>query len=239
MKVKLTHPLVSCLCITDNRPSLLLKAIVNFDAQNYPNRELVISYPSTDIATKNLLNRLLETSDLNIIPVERNASDSIGKAKNLAIHHCEGDYICTWDDDDIYYTNRLAHQFNSLQGQGKYFQAGILSHILLYNANTQKAYSSFPSYWGGSLICRKDLIIRYPYSNTNIAEDTSLLKSLESIKLLQKIDDAPYLYIFVYHGKNALDHSYYHFFSSRSQQLDQETAQNIRIYYEQQIELVY
>jgi glycosyltransferase involved in cell wall biosynthesis len=237
MKVKLTHPLVSCLCITDSRPLLLLKAIVNFDAQNYPNRELVISYPSTDISTKNLLNRLLGTSDLNIKPVERNASDSIGKAKNMAIHHCNGDYICTWDDDDLYYTNRLAHQFNSMHGKGKYFQAGILSRVLLYNATTQKAYNSFPSYWSGSLICRKDLLQQYPYADTNIIEDTLLLRSLESRKLLQKIEDTPFLYIFVYHGKNALDHSYYHYFSSRSEQVDYKTAENIRAYYDQQFEL--
>ena len=44
-------PLISCICITRNRPGYLSKAIVCFKQQTYPNKELVILYEEDDLLT--------------------------------------------------------------------------------------------------------------------------------------------------------------------------------------------
>ena len=187
MKIRLTHPLISCICITQSRTALLLKAIVSFDTQNYPNRELVISYPKDDLETKHLIDEILLVSDLRIVRVERNGSESLGTARNNAIAKCNGDYICLWDDDDWYHARRLAHQYNTMLIKGQFRKASILTRVMLYDTNTQLGYLSFPYLWCGSLLCKKDLILKHPFANSDVIEDAPVVKYLESKKLLHYI----------------------------------------------------
>jgi len=224
MKVKLTHPLISCICITQSRPALLLKAIVSFDTQNYPNRELVISYPKDDIETKQLIDDILLVTDLRIIRVEREGNESLGTARNNAISECNGDFICLWDDDDWYHAKRLAHQYNTMLTSGKFREASILTRVMLFDTKTQQGYLSFPYLWCGSLLCRKDHILRHPFANSDVAEDTPVIKYLESRKLLHYIADSAFLYLYVYHGENALSYFHFSYYLKKSEQLDQEST---------------
>ena len=48
-------PLISCICVTREKPSLLKRAIDCFLAQTYPNKELVILYEDDDYATEELV----------------------------------------------------------------------------------------------------------------------------------------------------------------------------------------
>ncbi len=228
MKIKLTHPLISCICITQNRAPLLLKAIVSFDTQNYPNRELVISYPKQDLETKLLINEILKLSDLRIVRIERENGESLGTARNNAIANCNGDYICLWDDDDWYHAKRLAHQFNTMQVNGQFRDASILIRVMLFDATKQMGYLSFPYLWCGSLLCKKDHILRHPFANSNVAEDAPVIKYLESKKLLHYISDSAFLYLYVYHGKNALSYFHFSYYLKKSEQLDQESTNWMR-----------
>ena len=228
MKIKLSHPLISCICITQNRPSLLLKAIVSFDTQNYPNRELVISYPKQDLETKKLIDDVLEVSNLRIVRIEREGDESLGTARNHAIEHCNGAYICLWDDDDWYHARRLAHQYNTMQVNGQFREASILTRVMLFDATTQQAYLSFPYLWGGSLLCRRDHLLKHPFSDSDVAEDASVIKYLESSKLLHYIADSAFLYLYVYHGTNALSHFHFSYYLKKSELLDQNSTDWIR-----------
>jgi len=224
MKIKLTHPLISCICITQNRPALLLKAIVSFDTQNYPNRELVISYPKHDLETKKLIDDILEVSDLRIIQIERVGNESLGFARNHAIANCNGEYICLWDDDDWYHARRLAHQYNTMLTTGKFREASILTRVMLFDAKTEQGYLSFYYLWCGSLLCKKDHILKHPFENTDVAEDASVIKYLESKKLLHYIADSAFLYLYVYHGGNALNYFHFSYYLKKSERLDQEST---------------
>ncbi|RAJ35436.1 glycosyltransferase family 2 protein [Pedobacter cryoconitis] len=228
MKVKLSHPLISCICITQNRPTLLLKAIVSFDTQNYPNRELVISYPKQDLETKLLIDSILELSDLRIVRVEREGNESLGSARNNAIANCNGDYICLWDDDDWYHYQRLAHQYNTMRINGQFREASIMTRVMLFDVTTQQGYLSFPYLWCGSLLCRKDHILQHPFTNTNVAEDSHIVKYLESRKLLHYISDSAFLYLYVYHGSNTLNYFHFSYYLKKSETLDQETTNWMR-----------
>jgi glycosyltransferase involved in cell wall biosynthesis len=237
MKIKPMHPLISCICITSHRPSMLIKAIVAFDKQNYPNKELVVSFPNDDMATKELLIDITGLSNLNIIQLEHNPQDSLGHIRNQAIAKSEGEFVCIWDDDDLYFDDRISHQYNNMQSKRKYFQACILTTITLYDAISQRAYLSSPYKWGGSLLCRKDLLLTYPYEDKNMAEDAYLIKSLDQKDFLHKISDTPFLYGFVYHGTNTINYSQYQYFIRKGELADNNYTEYMRHVFTNQIHL--
>lgn len=223
MKIKLTHPLISCICITDSRPQMLLKAIVSFNNQDYPNKELVISYPEKDKATKDMLDKIVQFIEQRLIIIERSDEISLGKAKNEAISKCNGEYVCLWDDDDLHHPMRVKFQYNNMQVNGQYREACILTRVLLYDSTTGIAYQSFHLFWDGTLLCKKDLVLQTPFSDSNKDENDTLIQYLDSKKLIHQVPDFPSLYIFVYHGQNAVNYNRFESFFERSDLLDQRT----------------
>jgi glycosyltransferase involved in cell wall biosynthesis len=220
------YPLISCICITNNRPELLKKAIDCFESQNYPNKELVISYPKKDVSTKRILENNSH-SDLRILSIEREDEESLGNARNQAIIKCKGEYVCIWDDDDWYHSSRLSFQFNSIQEKGQGYQASVLTRILLYDTTTKKAYLSFPHYWDGTILCRKVILLQNQYKNSNIAEDSHVVHFLASKNLLFKIDNVPFLYVYVYHGNNTWNYEHFEIFLSKSELITGEDSEHI------------
>jgi glycosyltransferase involved in cell wall biosynthesis len=220
------YPLISCICITNNRPELLQKAIECFESQNYPNKELVISYPQKDHLTKQVISTQ-EKSNIRILAIEREDEESLGNARNQAIIKCKGEYVCIWDDDDWYHSSRLSFQFNSMQERGQGFQASILTRILLYDTTTQQVYLSFPYSWEGTILCRKVILLQNQYKNSNIAEDSHVVSFLSSRSMLFKIEHVPYLYIYIYHGNNTWNYKHFESFLSKSELITGEDREHI------------
>lgn len=224
-----TYPLISCICITNNRSLLLQRAISCFESQNYPNKELVVSYPNKDQLSQEVIERILKYKELKIVKILRPNDESLGNARNNAIRKCNGDYICLWDDDDWYHPSRLSFQFNSMQIVGHGYQASILSRILLYDSTTKKAYYSFSYTWDGTILCKKEILLQNQYANANRGEDTHVITFLNSRKLLYKIDDTPFLYIYVYHGQNTWDYKHFKYFLDKSELLDEPGTKNVKM----------
>lgn len=223
-----TYPMISCICITNNRLNLLKRAISCFEAQNYPNKELVLCYPENDEQTKLFINKLIQNTTLAILKIERKNEESLGNARNISIARCRGDYVCIWDDDDWYHSSRLSFQYNSMITTGHGYQASVLMRVILYDSTTQKAYLSFPYTWDGSILCRKEIILQNQYAYRDQGEDTHIIKFLDGKKLLYHIDEAPFLYIYIYHGGNTWDYAHYEYFTNKSELLSEEVTDSIR-----------
>jgi len=223
-KIKLLHPLISCICITDNRPLMLVKAIIRFDVQNYPNRELVISYPENDQGTRNLIAKIIELSGMSILPIERPIGQSVGKAKNDAIANCNGEYICVWDDDDWSDDDRLSTQYNTIHAQYSYPEASVLSRIILYDATKNKAYHSFNYHWGCSLLCNREILLKHPYTDRDIENDIRLIQYLQNKNLVSYIENRPPTLIHVYHGTNVIDYHQFLYLTKRSESMENSTS---------------
>lgn len=223
-----SHPLISCICITDSRPIFLKRAIACFEAQNYPNKELVISYPKNDQQSRSVVN-LLKDTELSVLKMEREQEESVGNARNIAIAKCNGDYICVWDDDDWYHESRLSFQFNSMQTIGFGYNASVLTRVLLFDNTTQKAYVSFSYCWENTLLCRKEIILQNQYAHQNKGEDTHIIKFLDGKRFLHHIADAPFLYVYIYHGENTWDYKHYEYLISKSELLEEELTAAIRL----------
>jgi len=193
------YPLISCLCVTENRVPFLSKAVSLFFGQSYPNKELLIVFPSDDLDTS----RFLETCDHPVIPVpfENHPPLSLGAKRNMAIAKSGGKYFCVWDDDDWHHPERLMVQFNALLNSKA--KSSVLSRIFLYDQVTGKSYlSGKRQAWEGTLLCEKAVISSsLMYADLEKAEDSALLAALLKHNLEAAID-TPELYIYIYHGHN-------------------------------------
>lgn len=92
-----TKPLISCLCVTHERPEFMPWLLWNFDRQTYPNKELIIVDSSKrPFARKHPRVRVIHAPDANI-PQKR----------NIALAEAGGDFITWLDDDDWAHPTRL------------------------------------------------------------------------------------------------------------------------------------
>ena len=98
------NPLVSCLCVTYNRPQLLKEAVYFFLAQDYDNKELIIVNDQKEIFYK--------CCEPNVKVYNFNTRfGSLGEKRNHAkkLASKKAKYIFWIDDDDVYYPNFLSH----------------------------------------------------------------------------------------------------------------------------------
>lgn len=222
----LPTPLISCICITSNRPVLLQKAINCFKSQNYLNKELIISYPKNDNSTKKLITQE-QNEMLKILAIEREQDISLREARNQAIKESNGEYVCIWNDDDWYHPSRISYQYNSIQNKRDGYQASILTRILLFDETKKAAYSSFNCTWEGTILCSKVILMQNQYPINDNGEDSHLIQFLSSRKQLLLLDQAPFLYIYIYHGKNTWNYKRFEFLISKSRLLKGEENDQI------------
>jgi len=101
--------LVSCIMLTRNRPEFAAVAIAAFNAQTWPNRELVIlddcNEPSFSEPPQGAV-------------YARSPQRIVGAKRNAANARASGEFICTWDDDDISEPERIEKQMTALQSSG-------------------------------------------------------------------------------------------------------------------------
>ena len=237
MLISHLYPLISCICITDNRPTFLLKAVIHFDAQNYPNRELVVSYPKTDLASKILISKIKQVSDLNIMVIEREECLSLGLARNEAVAKCNGEYICTWDDDDWHREVRLIYQYTSLLSIKQKREACILPQVVLFDSTKDRAWFSGTFNWAGTLLCKKEIVLQHPYSDTNSDEGAELIQYLITSKYLHYFANYN-LYAFIYHGTNITDRQQFKLLTKDLVALDMGSKEWLSILINRKIDLV-
>jgi glycosyltransferase involved in cell wall biosynthesis len=201
-------PLISCLCVTKNRPVLLNPAIQCFMAQSYQHKELIIVFENTDEATIQVMNNYSENSQIKSVAIQTNNNQiKLGELRNIAIKNASGEYCCQWDDDDWYHSKRLAIQFNQMQQSG--MDACILEQWLIFDGETKQAYLSHKRHWEGSLLCKKEIMLLRQYANIEKGEDTALVTWLKVNRKITLVVNQPHLFIYNYHGSNTW--SYNHF----------------------------
>lgn len=218
-------PLISCICITNNRPLLLQRAIACFERQEYKNKELVLSYPKNDEVTRNVINQIEALSDIAIVRIERPEEDNLGVARNNAIFAANGEFICVWDDDDWYHKDRLHKQYEAIK-EGP-FKACAIMNILLYDFTTKETFYSSYRHWEGTLLCRKEILTKKLYLEKDKGEDTELLYFLSSNNVLYHLMEAANLYIYIYHGKNTWGENHFNSYFLEGQALDKKLNEQI------------
>lgn len=100
--------LVSTLICTRNRPSLLRRAVESVLAQTWTHLEIVIVDDGSDPGLE------YDFSDPRVRVVYQRPHVGIPAARNIAISHAWGEFLCLLDDDDYYLPRKLETQVNFL-----------------------------------------------------------------------------------------------------------------------------
>jgi GT2 family glycosyltransferase/tetratricopeptide (TPR) repeat protein/MoaA/NifB/PqqE/SkfB family radical SAM enzyme len=111
-----THPLVSVIVPTYNRPDMLAEAIKSIQEQTYPNIEIiVINDAGEDV--KSVVSKLNSKGRITHIAHTRNLG--LAAARNTGIKASKGSYIAYLDDDDIFFRDHVETLVASLEGKNQ------------------------------------------------------------------------------------------------------------------------
>ncbi len=90
-------PLVSCLCVTENRSAFIPWLAWNFAKQDYPRRELVV-VDSSDVPCK--------LPGVTVVSCARGTS--VARKRNIALAAARGTFVTWFDDDDWQHPRKLS-----------------------------------------------------------------------------------------------------------------------------------
>lgn len=206
------QPLVSCLMITQaGRYEMFQLAVRDFVAQNYGPCELVIvsSSPPASVAKYKALADRLSTPARPIrwcpMPCQSTGQRALGVMRNYSNDVANGEFCCTWDDDDRYHPDRLLTHYDAIER----------NQVDLSYLNDQ-LHCFLPQkflYWvdwghqrcPGILMYRRTLAVRYPTAGNRAhrGEDTSFVSALVEHGLRQTvITPGTMVYLRYFHGRN-------------------------------------
>jgi glycosyltransferase involved in cell wall biosynthesis len=97
------NPLVSALCCTYGRPEILGEAIQCFLDQDYDNKELIIVNDQEGVTLS--IDDCPENVHIFNSPMR---FECLGEKRNYSKDIANGDFMCIWDDDDLYTPWRIS-----------------------------------------------------------------------------------------------------------------------------------
>lgn len=194
----ISRPLVSCLCITEGRVDYLKRAYEAYSRQSYGNLELLVVAVEGDYSTLKYLSHI-RREDTSVRYIVAPSHYSLGRRRNYALENAMGEYICVWDDDDIYHVERVERCMDYLLQSHK--RAVALARVLIWDTLGRQLYMSTQRVWEQTLLCEKHLLLveGIRYADLDRGEDSALVTQLES-EIFPVME--PHLYIYCRHGRN-------------------------------------
>lgn len=193
-------PLVSALMVTRGDPQNILRSFEFFLSQTWPNKELIVVSPELKPKFQSYL--LSKHSSIKFL--HQDPQLSLGDYRNLAIAHASGDYLCQWDDDDIYSPDRISAQMSVL-GRSQ-SDAVFCEQVLIWWVEKQLVCLSARKCWENTILCKRSSAVVYP--SIGLGEDTFVAKSICTNQKVALISE-PSLYCYTIHGKNTWDSEHF------------------------------
>ena len=106
------EPMVSCLCVTEERPAFMPWLLWCFERQTWQHRELVI----VDSSIQPL--QIVERKEIRIIRVSPGLN--VAKKRNIVLREAHGEIITWFDDDDWQHPDKLSLLVKALNGDAVY-----------------------------------------------------------------------------------------------------------------------
>ncbi len=188
-------PLVSCLMVTRNRAPTARLAIDAFLRQSWPARELVILDDGEDDSLRDHVAVLNDPRVRIYQPAGPRAT--LGELRNRALALAHGEYVCQWDDDDLYDPARIASQMFALHVLRA--DACFLERWTIWWPAQDRLALSTRRLWEGSMLCRKALVPPYPALARG--EDSPVAEHILAHGRVVLLDQ-PRWYLYVVHGAN-------------------------------------
>lgn len=208
--------------VTRKRVDFVRRAVLCFQNQSYPNRELIVVHDDYD-GTREYLDTL---GDDRIRYLHTGQADlTLGELRNFGIAEARGEYIAQWDDDDWHHPDRLLVQCQALE-QAEADLCLLERWILAWPERRQFMWSKRRP-WEGTLLARR---VSLPaYLPLGRGEDSALLDECRDRQLKICLLDRPDLYIYTVHGGNTypVEHFQCHIFNDSTGDLASEDTTEV------------
>ena len=167
---------------TADRRRFVPPAIHNFQAQDYPNKELIILDDGKDSVAD------LVPNDPRIRYIRTQQKQTLGVKRNECVKASRGSLIMHWDDDDWSAPHRMRYQVESLLREGAELCGlrQMLFHDLKSGDTWLYNYPPTLRLWlaGGSLLYTRDFWQHAPFPNLQVGEDTRFVWSQRNPRLV-------------------------------------------------------
>ncbi len=192
--------LVSCLMVTRGNMALIRQSYAGFKSQTWQQRELVIVCDQVSEP----LRALARADPAQVRLVEVPAGLALGDLRNISIAHSRGDFVCQWDDDDLYDPRRVAVCMQLLTEAG--VDAVFLGRWLIWWEARNLLCLSGTRIWEGSMLASRSAIPVYPALSKG--EDTLMCARMLKRTAFALID-YPQLFCYRITGENTWDEAHF------------------------------
>ncbi len=162
-------PLVSCVMPTRDRPTFIRQAVACFEAQTYPNKELVVVDNGDPI--KHLLPAGVRYRHVGYHQL------TTGAMRNAACELATGPIIAHWDDDDYSHPARLKEQMKLMVSMCVSL-TGYNSMFFIDESNEKAWLYRNPEFYalGTSLVYSRDYWRGGKFPDQDVAEDSQFIE---------------------------------------------------------------
>ncbi|MEM9663753.1 MAG: glycosyltransferase family 2 protein [Bacteroidota bacterium] len=193
--------------VTADRPHLCKRALLSYQAQTYPHKELVV----LDNGTRPMDELLgtLPSDEVHYMRVEPHPDLVIGALRNLSLEAATGPYVAPqWDDDDWSHPDRLTQQVAMLEAG---FDACTLPATLMHVDDPTYFDHPFvgqlPNGVPPTIVHRRDAEIRYPPLRRT--SDTAYVNAWRDLRYAILPADTTHHYIRYFHGGNLWEQEHF------------------------------
>lgn len=210
---------ISCLMVTRPSPhrfEFFQRSVACFQAQTYPNRDLVVVFDNGPREYVELARQHLAVLEDAVTIVQPAGPHSLGALRNISVTAAPGRVVCQWDDDDLSHPTRLSEQHRLLQEEGTV--AVALQEVFHFFPRSRQLYwtnyrNALPDHClAGTVMFRRAAGVSWPEEGptSRKAEDSALMRQLEAAGRVVHLAGAPHLYVYVFHGGNAYEADHHH-----------------------------
>jgi len=202
------RPLVSCLMVTQAKRwvgGVPPVGAMAFEAQSYEPRELIVvsADPLPEMADfcahLNDGKRRVQARFFDVTAESGGLGGgwTLGALRNLAVEMAEGEFVATWDDDDVSAPQRLAAQVRTLL-DCPLFDGCVLGRVMIDDVQGGAQPLTSPFYeWPMTMLARRAGLP--PFPPLEKSEDVAVLNQLRRVIAL----DRPELFTYrINHGTN-------------------------------------
>ena len=211
--------LVSCLMMTRGNVGMVRQSLASFNDQNWPDRELIMVTVNVTEALEDLI-RSQGQGRVKLVQAQNGLT--MGEQRNLTLAHCCGEYVCIWDDDDLYSPDRVTKSVEALLKAG--VDAVFLDKLLLWWPTRARLAISFSRLWENTMLARRTAVPAYPA--TSNGEDAIMVDWL-TLHSSYALIDAPELYGYRVTGENHCSSEHFERLFSMSEELSGDRQQII------------
>jgi hypothetical protein len=184
--------LVSCLMVTQAarwKGSRVPVGAGSYCEQTYEPRELVMvtADPCEEMHRFAAMNGV---GGLHVLPT----GATLGELRQLALEEACGEFVATWDDDDISMPHRIARQLEALSAL-PLGDACVLLRVMVDDQINGRTFTSPRHPWEMTMLARREVVPHYR-PEMKVGEDSDSIARMRQIIVL----DRPDLYVHVAHA---------------------------------------